>query len=97
MARSRATLSCSTAAGSSCSWVQPQEVAYGTIIARATFDTDGEDVLRLTFVPYVVRFEGKPAVASATGAGWTFDAPRGVLRVRRVNAQNVVITGSQSK
>jgi hypothetical protein len=48
-------------------------------------------------VPYVVRFEGKPAVASATGAGWTFDAPRGVLRVRRVNAQNVVITGSQSK
>jgi hypothetical protein len=61
-----------------------------------TFDADGEEVLRLSFTPRHVTtelgtLEPGTSPPTAAGAGWTFDAGSGVLRVRRQAAKVVTV------
>ena len=71
------------------------EVGYepGSVRYR-TFDPEGDEVLRLSFAPGAVTADGKPlARATSDGApGWAFDESTAVLRVRRSNVRQVVIT-----
>jgi hypothetical protein len=69
------------------------EVAYtpGRIRYRTTEDT-GDEVLRVSFVPKVVKAEpGGPALNSDV-VRFTFDARTGVLRVRRAGASAIVVS-----
>ena len=68
------------------------EIAYERQAIRyRAFDDTGEDVLRVTFAPATVTADGLPLATSATGQGWSYDARRGVLRVRRVGARAIAI------
>jgi hypothetical protein len=73
------------------------EVSYasGEVRYRA-FDESGEEVLRLASTPTSVVAERTPLPRTAEGAGWTYDATRGVLRVRRAGARTVTIAGGSS-
>jgi hypothetical protein len=66
--------------------------APGRIRYRA-FDDSGEDVLKLTFAPAHVRFDGTPVNRTPSGPGWTYDAATRVLRVRRDGARTVTVSG----
>ena len=68
------------------------EVAYapGSVRYRA-FDDEGEEVLRLSFRPASVTAGGVALRPTATGAGYSFDPTRGVLRVRRFGAREVEV------
>jgi hypothetical protein len=68
----------------------PHELSY------STFDESATEVLRLAFRPTRVTANGTPLRerSDLTGPGWTFDAQRGVLRVRHEKAQNIVVSGS---
>ncbi len=73
-----------------------QKIAYSASEVRyTTFDADATEVLRLAFSPARVTV-GDAALAprpDLSKPGWTFDATKGVLRVRRQRSRDVVISG----
>jgi hypothetical protein len=62
-------------------------------IRYATFDTAGEEVLRLAFEPKAVTGDGRPIARTSGTPGWSFDPRTGVLRVRRSDARQVRVEG----
>src|SRR2546422_887248 len=73
-----------------------QKIAYSASEVRYTpFDAEATEVLRLAFSPARVTV-GAAALAprpDLSKPGWTFDATKGVLRVRRQRSRDVVISG----
>ena len=68
------------------------EVAYATQQVRyRTFDSEGEEVLRLSFTPSQIVTERGPLVSGTEGPGWSFDARSGVLKIRRRNAEQITV------
>jgi len=74
-------------------------------VAWETFDADADDVLRLGFVPTVVRAGGRelprlrgqaPAegAGAGEGEGYRYDRATGVLRIRHRGAGGVEVLGA---
>ena len=65
-------------------------------LSYSTFDENAMEVLRVAFRPTWVTANGTPLRqrSDLSEPGWTFDAQRGVLRVRHEKAQNIVVSGS---
>jgi hypothetical protein len=73
------------------------EVAYEPSSVRyRTFDTSGEEVLRLGFEPKAVTGDGNELVRGSDTPGWSFDPKTGVLRVRRSSARQLAVEGALS-
>jgi len=71
-------------------------IRYGKgSVTYSTFDASSSDVLRLDFVPRTVMANGKALGlrSDLDGAGYTFDAATGVLRVRHDDARDIDIQG----
>ncbi len=76
-----------------------QAIEYAPLnIHYRTFDTNAEEVLRLTFKPARVLADGVALSEVATlhtEPGWSFDAALNVVRVRHAAARNVEILGRE--
>jgi hypothetical protein len=74
------------------------DISYGpSSIAYRTFETDGEDILKLGFVPERVSTEKGSLdlkVDEDGIPGYTFDPVRKVLRIHRRGASSVVVSGA---
>jgi hypothetical protein len=76
----------------STSQVTKVEYASGRV-AYITFDKASTEVLRLSFAPQRVVAGGATLAKrdDLNGAGWTFDAKRGVMRVRHTDSGEIVV------
>jgi hypothetical protein len=76
----------------STSQVTKVEYASGRV-AYTTFDQASTEVLRLSFAPQRVAAGGAVLTRrdDLDGAGWTFDARRGVLRIRHTDSREILV------
>jgi hypothetical protein len=67
------------------------EYAPGSVRYR-TFELEGDEVLRLSFVPKSVVADGQALQRTSEGPGWSFDSETRVLRIRRQHASRISIS-----